>query len=167
MRRKRLVTRGELAVEWAVHPRTIAKFIEEGMPVAKRGRGGRSSLFNLEACQAWRDAREHLAADQPVDLPRERARKERAQALLAEQLYAVRSGKLLPAEDVERIWMAEVRSVRSAILASYTASADRVYRAATTDGLAGVERALKAIAHDVLRELADGPKKRPGKGKAA
>lgn len=155
-----LVTARQLAVAFVVHPRTIAKFMDEGMPVAKRGRGGRPSMFDLAVCTAWKEAREQLPADDggPVDLTRERARKERAQALLAEQLYAVRSGKLVSTADVEKAWQAEIAAARSVILSSYTTAADKVFRAATTDGLAGVERELKAIAYGVLRELSDGAK---------
>lgn len=90
-----------------------------------------------------------------MDVAQERARKERAQAELAEQTFQVRARSLLPAEEVARLWGAEVTGVRSVILSSYTTHADRVHRAATLDGLAGVEQALKELAYEVLRELAD------------
>jgi len=44
--------------------------------------------------------------------------------------------------------------VRTAILATYTTAADRVHRASTLEGLPGVEGVLKAIAYELLRELA-------------
>lgn len=168
-RRKRaLLTREQLATAWGVHARTVAKWQEEGLPVAVRGRGGRASRYDQEECDAWKAAREALAVDEgPVDLTRERARKERAQALLAEQLYAVRSGKLLDAALVEKAWAAEIAAARAVVLSSYTAAADRVYRAAVTDGLGGVERELKALAFAVLRELAGGADTRKRKRKKA
>lgn len=164
------VTARQLAQALGVHTRTVDKFVSDGMPVAKRGRGGRPSRYDLDECQAWKAAREAAAAqDGPVDLARERARKERAQALLAEQLYDVRSRKLVAVEDVEKAWTAEITAARAVILASYTAAADRVYRAGVQDGLGGVERELKGLAYEVLRELSQPtvasstkkPKKKP------
>lgn len=164
---KGLLTRVELAAALDVNPRTIAKWIEEGLPVAKRGKGGSPSQFDLAACRAWQAARAQLQADDPIDLMRERARKERAQALLAEQLYAVRSGKLLPADEVEKVWTAEVAAVRSLMLSAPQTWSDRIYRASTSEGLAGVERELKALIHSFMRELADRRTPKPRKKKAA
>lgn len=152
-----MVTRLQLAAELGLNPRYVSKLLEEGLPIQVRGKGGRASMFDLSVCRAWLEARNRV--DEPaVDgvsrgLTAERARKERAQALLAEQLYAVRSGKLLDAETVEKRWAAEITAARSVILSSYTTAADRVFRAGTIDGLVGVERELKAIAYGVLREL--------------
>jgi phage terminase Nu1 subunit (DNA packaging protein) len=154
------LTRIALASALGCDVRTIAKWQDEGMPVAVRGRGGRASLYDEEACRAWKIIRDQAtaSADGPIgNGMRERARKERAQAQLAEQLYAVRAGDLLPASEVEKRWAAEISAARAVILTSYTTAADRVFRAATTDGLAGVERELKTIAYAVLRELSNPP----------
>lgn len=146
------MTRLQLASRLRKDPRTIAKWLEEGLPVARRGRGGRPSLYDAKSVRAWVARRETTANGEPV--ARERDRRDRAQALLAEQLHDLRARRLLPVEEVERVWVAEVAAVRAIILASYTTHADRVHRAATLDGLAGVERELKALAYEVLRELA-------------
>lgn len=150
-----LLTRLELAAALGCDPRTIAKWLELGLPVARRGRGGRASRYDEAACRAWKTARDedsHRAG--ALDPIQERAKRERAQALLAEQMFEVRAKRLLSADDVERVWQAEIAGARALILSSYTGASDRVYRAATTDGLAGVERELRALAHAVLRELA-------------
>lgn len=89
-----------------------------------------------------------------AELVRDRARRERAQAVVAEQLFETRQRQLLPVEEVERVWAAEVGAVRAAILATYTTQADRLHRVAVLEGVAGVEAALKDLAHDLLRELA-------------
>jgi hypothetical protein len=89
-----------------------------------------------------------------TDLARARARREKGYAQLAEQLHAVRSGALLSAEVVERAWCAQVAALRAVLLASPTTHADKIYRAATTEGLVGMEQALRELAHEALRELA-------------
>jgi phage terminase Nu1 subunit (DNA packaging protein) len=133
--------------------RTVAKWIEEGLPVATHGRGGRPSRYDPDACRAWKAARDEAANSGPVDAAAARARKELAQALLAEQLYAVRAGKLLDATIVERTWAREYAAIKAILVASYTSSADLVQRASTLEGLAGIERELKAIAFAALREI--------------
>lgn len=143
-----------------VDPRTIGKFLDEGMPVVRRGRGGRVSLYDPDACHAWKDARDAVAATEAPDGRDARARKELAQALLAEQLHAIRGGKLLNAEEVIKAWVAEIAGARAVILTAYTASSDQVYRAAVTDGLPGVERELRALGDAVLRELSQAPEQR-------
>lgn len=151
-----LLTRRALAAEFGVHMMTVTKWEQDGMPVAQRGRKGKPSTYRAEDVRAWLDAREEAASKTGlVDVAQERARKENAQAKLAEQTYQVRARTLLPAEEVSRLWSAEVTAVRSVILSSYTTHADRVFRAATVEGLAGVEVALKNLAYEILRELAD------------
>lgn len=141
---------------------TVTKWERDGLPVAARGGRGKPSLYDEVAVKAWLLARESAAknADAPLDLAQERARKERWQGLLAEQTFKVRERQLLPVVDVEKAWVAEITAVRAVILASYTADADRIFRAATLDGVVGVERELKDLAERVLRELAN-PTRRP------
>ena len=117
---------------------------------------GRSSLYNEAACRVWYEARCAEAEEQPVDLAHARARKELAQAKVAEQLHAQRAGELLPKAEVEKLWDGEVSRVRARILSTYTTSADRVHRAATLRGVQGVEQELKGLAYELLRELASG-----------
>jgi hypothetical protein len=127
-------------------------------------------MYREADVRAWRDARESAAQKSGlVDVAQERARKERAQAVLAEQAYQARARELLPAVEVEKAWNAEVQAVRAAILATYTTQADRVHRAAILEGVSGVETELKAMAHDLLRELSAPALEAPisGKGHAA
>ncbi len=149
-----LLTRRDLAAQLGVHMMTVTKWERDGLPVAARGRKGKPSTYREADVRAWIAARETAAKrDGLVDVAQERARKERAQATLAEQTYQARQRELLPAGEVAQIWGAEVQAVRTAILATYTTQADRVHRVATLEGVAGVERELKAIAHELLREL--------------
>lgn len=149
-----LITRRELARRHKVHVMTVTAWEREGMPIAERGGRGRSSMYDPAAVTAWRRARKAAAQGVAPDFLSSRARKELAQALEAEQRVSMRAGKLIPTEEVAKIWGAEVTAVRSLILSSYTTHADRIHRAAILDGLPGVERALKDLAHEILRELA-------------
>jgi phage terminase Nu1 subunit (DNA packaging protein) len=155
----KLLTRPQLARLLNYGPRHIQKLQEEGLPVAVLGRGGRPSQYDEKQVRKW--LAEHQQGKQPEATPgklnvfEERARKDRAQAQLAEQAFLIRQRELLPAKEVEKAWGLEVAAVRSVILASYTSHADRVLRAATLRGIDGVEQTLKDIAHEVLRELAN------------
>ena len=149
-----LVTRQDLAARLRCHPQTITHLVAQGMPVARRGSRGRAALYDEAAVRAWKDARDGAAqAPGHVDLVVERARKERAQAVLAEQTFQVRAGHLLPVADVERSWGAKVQAVRAAILATATTQADHLHRVAVLEGVAGLETALRDLAIELLREL--------------
>jgi P27 family predicted phage terminase small subunit len=157
------ITRRELAQRLAVHMMTVTKWERDGMPIAERGRKGKPSAYREADVRAWLSARETAAAKSGlVDVAQERARKERAQATLAEQSYKARERELLPAAEVEKVWNAEVQAVRAAILATYTTRADRIHRAAVIDGVAGVETELKAMAYELLRELSSDDKTEQG-----
>jgi phage terminase Nu1 subunit (DNA packaging protein) len=164
-----LVSRRDLAALLEVHMMTVTKWERDGMPVAHRGGRGRPSLYDAAVVRAWKDARDAAAVD-AVDgtLEQARIRRENSQAALNEQKLAVQQRKLLPVEEVEKAWMREVTAVRTVILASYTSHADRIFRAGVLDGVAGVEREMKALAHEILRELAEPkPKSRRAKKTAA
>lgn len=151
-----LITRRELAELRAVHYNTVIDWERDGMPVAKKGSRGRPSMYSQAAVEAWLEAREAAAANgSRLDVSQERARKERAQALLAEQMYASRARDLLSRTDVEHEWAAEIAGVRAVFLAVPTTFAARVFRAGTLDGEAGTERVLREVVNEVLRELAD------------
>lgn len=149
-------TRRELATLLGVHPMTITKWQDEGMPIAARGSKGRPSRYREVDVRAWLQLREE-AARKPgaVDVLHDRARRDRAQAALAEQAYLIRMRDLLPREEVEKAWTAEVTAVRTLLTAWATTLADQLFRACTVEGLPGIERVLQEATRDVLRELAD------------
>lgn len=149
-----LLTRRELAALLDVHMQTVTKWERAGLPIAKRGRRGKPSRYDETEVRAWlqqRDEAAHKAA--ALDPFQERARKDRAQAILAEQMHAIRARALLPREEVERTWGAEVSAARAKLLAWPLMIADRVYRVATLEGIVGVERVLREAVNEVLREL--------------
>lgn len=150
------LTRRELAAAIPVHMQTITKWEHAGMPVLEPGRKGKPSLYSLADVKKWRADQEAAAqTNGTARVAVERARKERAQAKLAEQMYETRAGELLPRDEVDRVWASEVAGVRAVLLSLATTYAARIYRAATLNGEAGVARALADAAREVLRELAD------------
>jgi len=153
---QKLLTRRQLAAVLEKHMMTVTKWEQDGMPVAKRGSPGKASYYSEPVVRAWLQLREEAAAKpSAVNVPAERARKERAQAILIEQAYAIRARELLPREEVERAWSGVVSAVRSKLLAVPAAFCDQVYRVSLTDGVIGAERVLLEAIHDVLRELSD------------
>lgn len=151
-----LLTRRELADRLGIHPATVTKWERAGMPTAKRSPRGRSSLFNESEVRSWRDATDAAArlAGGATDLQADRARRERAQAALAEQALEIRARELLPAAEVELLWSREVAAVRAKLLALPLTLADRVHRAAT-EGVVAVEQVLADAVRDALREFAE------------
>lgn len=164
-----LLSRRELAAAFNVHMMTVTKWERNGLPIAQRGGPGRPSYYDKAVVGEWLRVRDAAAqARESVSLEDARIRKELSQAALNEQRLAVQQRRLLPVEEVEKAWTREVTAIRTVILASYTTHADRIFRAGTLEGIVGVERELKALAHEVLRELADPkPKKTPRAKKTA
>lgn len=148
-------TRRELAQRMGVVMQTVTKWEQDGLPIAERGRKGKPSLYRETECRAWISARDEAAQSGGLfDVSQERARRERAQAVLAEQMFQMRSQDLLPRVEVERVWEGEVVAVRAKLLQIPSTFADRVYQAALSEGVMGVERILVEAVNDVLRELA-------------
>lgn len=151
------ITRRELAERLDVHMMTVTKWERDGMPIAERGERGRPSRYDETAVRAWIQARDAAAkSGKLVDVAQERAKKERAQAALAEQTYQMRAGDLVPRADWEAAKAAENMAIKAHLLSWSTTLGDRIFRASTLEGLAGVERELGQAVREVLRELADG-----------
>jgi len=149
------VTRPDLAELLDVNERTIAKWQAEGMPVLRRGRGGKPSDYNLAVAFRWARASGKFASQTVTPRgPSARDRKELAQAAESEQRVAARARTLLPVDEVEKSWGAIVTGVRAKLLAMPTALSDRLHRAAVSHGAGAVEAVLEEAVFDVLRELA-------------
>jgi len=155
-----LLTRRQLAKAMGVHMQTVTKWERSGLPIAKRGRKGKPSLYDETASRHWLAEREAAAqeaaaqAGGPSDVARERASKEHWQAMLAQQAHAARAGELVLAADVAREWANHIAAVRTKLLAWPATLADRLHRAGTLKGVAGVEQVLSEAVRDTLRELA-------------
>ena len=155
MTARKLVTRRKLAELFAVHMQTVTKWEQEGMPIAVRGGRGKPSRYSERDVRAWLKAREEAAENGlMLDPVQERARRERAQAILAEQTVAIRARELVPRAEVEKAWTAEVSAVRAKLLSWPTTLSDRLYREGKLNGASGVELTLKDAVYDLLLELA-------------
>ena len=154
---RKTLTRLELAAAMKVSPRTVAKWLEEGMPVDERGRGGRASRYRLKDVKAWATAYEKAASGKgrPMDALAARAERDRWQAALAEQTHQLRARHLLPAAEVEAAWAKTLVALRAHLLALPVALPDRLERVARLEGVTGVERELEAAIHSALRELGE------------
>ena len=157
MTTRKLVTRRKLAELFAVHMQTVTKWEQEGMPIAVRGSRGRPTKYSESDVKEWLQAREE-AAEQGLmlDPVQERARRERAQAILAEQTVAIRARELVPRAEVEKAWGAEVSAVRAKLLSWPATLSDRLYREGKLNGVSGIERTLKEAVYDLLLELTGG-----------
>ena len=154
MTRKRQVTRRELAQRLNVHMLTVTKWEQAGMPVVEPGRKGKPSLYSEADVKKWLAAREKAARNNgTLDVTQERARKERAQAILAEQTVAIRAKELVPVDQVEKTWAAEVSAVRAKLLSWPATISDSIHREAKLHGLEGVGRVVKASTEELLLEL--------------
>lgn len=150
----KLVTRRELAKILDVTMSGVTKWEQAGMPVVAPGRKGKPSLYSEADVRKWLAEREETARDNGTyDLARERARKEKAQAILAEQTVAIRARDLVPRDEVEKTWAAEVIAVRAKLLSWPATISDRLYREAKLNGLRGVERTIKDAVEELLLEL--------------
>lgn len=154
MASKKLVTRRELAQHLNVVMMTVTKWEQAGMPVVEPGRKGKPSLYSEKEVRKWLADREVLARDNgKLDVTQERARKERAQAIMAEQTVAIRARDLVPADQAEKAWAAEVSAVRAKLLSWPATISDSLFSAATLNKLQGVERVIKDAVEELLLEL--------------
>ena len=149
--------RPQIAALLQANERSVSRWEHEGLPVAEPGRGGKASLYDPAAVVAWYVARRLAELTGPangaLDPDAERARKDRAQAQLAEQKYQVQTSALILAADAEREWTEAVQDTRAALLALPNALAPRCV-AAATDGVVAVQRVLLDGVRDALRGLA-------------
>ncbi len=151
-RTARLLTRLELAKALEVTPRSIDRWrADEGLPVAKRGRGRHAALYSLAAVRAWLRERDKRP---PTELQLARAHRDRCTAELLEQKVRQRAAELLSRADVEKVWSAEIADITRR-LGGWPAAAAALVTAAANDGVDAIERVLRDEVHRLLTELAD------------
>jgi phage terminase Nu1 subunit (DNA packaging protein) len=138
-------------------PTRISKWELEGLPVAEPGKPGKASKYAQAAVVAWHVAREVARArgtgEGGLDPAAERARKDRAQAELAEQMLASRGGALVPADEIKRAWAQLVIAAKSKLLALPRALAARLL---TIESAPEIEALLRQHIVEALAELSSG-----------
>lgn len=151
------VTRSELADRLGVNPRTIGKWMAEGMPVLSPGRGRQPTRFDLAAARDWRQARDETSRAERAEFERIRARRELAQAIEAEQRVSLRAARLIRAEDADRVWREQVTTIRRRLLRFPARVTPGLVDASRRFGAAGIEASLERDIHRLLCELAGVP----------
>jgi hypothetical protein len=136
------------------HSSTATRRAQPGGPleaaVVEPGKGRRAALLSRRGVEVYAAA---LRDQRPLDPQYERARRDRAAADLGELKVHAERGVLLPADEVERQWVAEVTALRNHLLSVPTIACDRIYRAAVLGDVAAVERELDDQMRRVLTEL--------------
>jgi phage terminase Nu1 subunit (DNA packaging protein) len=156
-----LFTRPQLAVIFRKDPRTIAKWLEEGLPVAARGRGGRASKYRLPDVVAWVLEREVQAkeagasAEGAMSPQQERALLDRRKREDLEFRMRIRRGQYVEIAAVQAEYGDVAQAVKARLRAIPNAVADQVAAAAAL-GPAPVKALLQSKIDEALRELARG-----------
>jgi len=150
-----LFTRPQLAKIFQKDARTIARWIDDGLPVAVKGRGGRPSRYNLPDCVRWvldreLQARSETGTDLSPQLERARLDQRRREEL--ELRIRVRKGELVEVEAVQ----AEYADLAVVVKARLRAIPDAVADQLTGQSPAAVKALLLTRIDDALRELARG-----------
>jgi phage terminase Nu1 subunit (DNA packaging protein) len=145
-KRKRLLTRQEIAAEFGCTPGTITRWERDGCPVAQKTTRGRPSLFDLEAVRTWRAEMDRIAPE-ALSLEHERARLARAQVEKTERENLVRAGELMERAQV----ILEGQSYSKAIAKMIRALPRRAVQAGAI--AASQEHALAVLCRDVLVEI--------------
>ena len=152
-----LLTRPQLATLLSADPLTISRWEHEGLPVAQPGGPGKSTLYDAAVVVAWWHAREidrlTGAASGGLNPVTQRARKDRAQADLAELTKAERTAELIPRSEFERVLVRVVQSIRTKLLAGPRAWAPLLARL-VGQGPSAIEAELRRRIREILTELA-------------
>jgi phage terminase Nu1 subunit (DNA packaging protein) len=147
------VSSERLSELFGVHPKTVALWIKNGLPVSSRV--GRANAIPLAEAIKWRiesivaDFERRLAeAQASPDIEALRARKLEAESRIAEAEADRVEGLQVIASDVEDAWSRIALSIREAVLSL----APRAVQAGTVT--AEKEEELSDLCRDILRELA-------------
>jgi len=151
-----LVTRVQLARIMGKDRRTIAKWLDDGMPCAVKGRGGLPSRYSLPACVQWYIARELQAngasGGGELSPAESMARLNRKRTEELELRLQVRRGQLVEASAVVHEYADLANAVKARIRAVPDAVADQIAGLTPQE----IKRVLLAKLDDALRELARG-----------
>jgi len=151
-----LFTRPQLSKIFGKDARTIARWVEDGLPCEVKGRGGRPSMFSLPECVQWVIARELQAQGDEeageLSPALEMAKLNRKRREELELRLQVRRGELVEVGKVQAEFAGLGVAVKARIRSVPDAIADQVVGVPP----AVARRLMLARLDDALRELARG-----------
>ncbi len=143
----RLVKRASAAARFGVTPARINRWVDDGAPVARRGRNGHPALYDVSAIRRWL-ARRRSGPSPALSLALERARLARSQAEKCELDIATRRRQLVSQEEV----LSAQQQIFGAIKTRLLAIPRQIVRAGLV--ASGREPAVMAFFREALGELA-------------
>lgn len=152
-----LVSRIQIADVFAVNPRTIDKFTDEGMPVSERGKGGKASTYDVKACVQWYVTRERAALvgdGEGLSPQHQRALLDRKRTEDLDLRLRVRRGELVSVEEAAQDFHEFSSTIRARFRRVPDAVADRVV-VASVNGPHAVKSLLLMEIDEALRELSN------------
>ena len=153
-----LMSRDELAHLFSVSPGTITDWVrKEGMPAAKPGAGRVQSQFLPSRCVAWRfnELQRRYGGGEGISPMAARARKDTADAELAERKLKIMNREYVLKAEVERLLGPRVGATKTRIEAMPRAVAPECVRAAERGGPRAVEQVLHDYVRSMLTEIAN------------
>ena len=156
---KKWLTISELAEALGLQKQTVSAHVArlEALSGLKSRRRGRSKLVDLDKFQALRAAEARKRDDrknEAASLRREQSRKAGYTADLAEIEVDKRLAQLLPRNDVENGMVAAAAAL-TRIFNDLPSNAELLASAVVKDGATGARRALRELAFNVRRDMAD------------
>jgi phage terminase Nu1 subunit (DNA packaging protein) len=146
-------TRIQLATILEVNVRTIDKFVDDGMPVLKRGSGGRPSIYGVQPCVQWFVDRQRAAlTGEGLSPQQERALLDRVRREELELRLKVKRGELVAIAEVAQDFSECAAAVKARIRRIPDAMAERLAAAGTPAAIKGL---LLTAIDEALRELTD------------
>jgi len=151
-----LLTRRELAVLFSRDSRTIARWLEDGLPVAAAGKGRRPAKYDAAACVQWviqREIASVAGTGEGLSPQQERGMLDRKRREELELKLRVRRGELVERETVEGEFAGCATATKARLRRVPAAVADRVVSTAR-EGAHAVKALLLAEIDEALLELA-------------
>lgn len=149
------VERVPLARIFGIDPRTVNRLVDEGMPVARHGRGRQPAEYDVARCVQWYVERERaklLGNKEGVSPQKERALLDRVRREEAQLRLRRASGELVPVDEAARDFNECAAAVKARMRRVPDGCIDRLLAAGSVHQaravlLAEIDEALRELAH--------------------
>lgn len=158
-----MISQTELGHALGLSKQTISKLKGQGMPVD-----------SVEAAQAWREARQNVAARKPApndlspptsqeadglpeDFQAARTRREIAEATMAEMRKAELEGKLIRVDAIRAAWASRISSLRDAFMQLPNRLAPVLAAEASIERVSDMlDEAIRQALEEIVRDATSG-----------